>query len=235
MSGRPLIKLEKVSRSYATPRGEVTALFPTDLEIEAGQFVVFLGPSGSGKTTLLNLLAGMDRPSAGRLWVDDIDLGALDEDARREYRRQKVGLVFQFFNLLPNLTALENVELVAELAGGPGRALDWLEKVGLADRADHFPHELSGGEQQRVAIARTLIKSPVLVLADEPTGNLDLGTSQTVLKLFQEVHRAGSSIGLVTHNPVLAQAATRVVTMASGRIVTDVRNPSPVAVENLCW
>lgn len=234
MSG-PLVKLEQVARSYSTPRGEVQALLPTDLEIRANEFVVFLGPSGSGKTTLLNLLAGIDRPTCGRLVVDGIDLGGLDETGRREYRKEKVGLVFQFFNLLPNLTALENVELTAELVGRKGEARRWLERVGLKERADHFPHELSGGEQQRVAVARTLVKSPVLVLADEPTGNLDLETSKTVLRLFQEVHKDGRCVGIVTHNPVLAHAATRVVTMASGRIRTDVHNDYPVEVDKLSW
>lgn len=231
------IQAQKLARSYTTGIHTVQALYPLDLSVDRDEFMMILGPSGSGKTTLLNLLAGMDSPSEGTLRVDDVEVSSLDRRGLVEYRRHRVGLIFQFFNLINNLTALENVSFIAELVGGQGSgsAQDALESVGLGHRHDHFPHELSGGEQQRVAIARALVKSPPLLLADEPTGNLDAATGQKVLALLQEVHRKGQCVVMVTHNQLLTQAATRVLTLKDGKVRSDVRNENPTPASEIEW
>lgn len=213
----------------------VQALHAVDLVVESGEFVVLLGPSGSGKSTLLNLIGAMDTPSAGRISVGGTDLTSVDRHARLEYRRRQVGIVFQFHNLIPTLTARENVELAADLAGKRERIDDCLEAVGLADRMHHFPHELSGGEQQRVAVARALVKEPPLLLGDEPTGNLDAPTGRAVIKLFRAIHARGTCVILVTHNSILARVATRVVTLSHGRVHSDVRNAHPADPDEVDW
>jgi putative ABC transport system ATP-binding protein len=222
------ILLEGAARTYKMGEVPVAALRPTDLSIDRGEFVVILGPSGSGKTTLLNLIAGIDSPTQGHIYVDGEDISGYDAVALTDYRRKKIGVIFQFFNLIPTLTALENVELVAELLHTRQKPLEVLEAVGLAQRANHFPHELSGGEQQRVAIARALVKDPPILLGDEPTGNLDVDTGRRVVKLLCRIHQEqGKTVLVVTHNPLLAQVATRVISLRDGRIRSDQRNPHP--------
>lgn len=201
------------------------ALRDVSLEIYAGEFVAILGPSGSGKSTLLNLVSGIDKPDTGRVRVADVAINALGENALAQWRGAHIGIVFQFFQLLPTLTALENVMLPMELrnafsAQRRARALDALGRVGLADHAAQLPSELSGGEQQRVAIARALVNDPPILLADEPTGNLDTETSAQIVHLFQELNRAGKTIALVTHEPALARVASRVIQMRDGRVVS---------------
>jgi len=193
---------------------------------------------GSGKTTLLNLVGAIDDLSSGSLRVGDVDLAALSADARVDYRRTQVGFVFQFFNLIPTLTAAENVELVAELTRGNGaqRARTALEQVGLAERLDHFPSQLSGGEQQRVAIARALAKEPPILLCDEPTGELDFETGRLILGLLRRLGREnGQTVLLVTHNAAIGEMADRVVRLRSGEIVEDRHIESPVDAETLTW
>lgn len=230
-----LVCFQKTERVYMMGERKVQALHPLDLEIASDDFVMILGPSGSGKTTMLNLLAGMDSPTAGKLLVKERDVSQLTRAQLVEYRRENVGVVFQFFNLIPNLTALENIQFVAELTGAKGSAVSALESVGLRERQHHFPHELSGGEQQRVAIARALVKEPPILLGDEPTGNLDVATGQKVLRLFQDIHRQGRCVIIVTHNQAITAAATRVITLGDGRIRSDVRNPKPTPAEEVTW
>ncbi|MEW6282386.1 MAG: ABC transporter ATP-binding protein [Candidatus Eremiobacterota bacterium] len=230
-----LIEMKAASRVYQTGQHEVWALRPTDLAIERDEFVVILGPSGSGKTTMLNLLAGIDRPTGGSVTVDGTDLSGLNRSQLTDYRRRAVGVVFQFHNLIPNLTARENVELVAELARAGRPVEEVLESVGLSERADHFPHELSGGEQQRVAVARALVKDPPILVGDEPTGSLDAPTGRRVLSLFRRIHSQGKCVVLVTHNQPVAQIGTRILTMRDGTIKSDVRNPTPLDPETIDW
>ncbi len=232
------VRAEGLGRTYGTGAVAVDALVEVDLEIESGQFVVLLGPSGSGKTTLLNLVGAIDVPTAGHLEVDGIRLDGLDSEGRTRFRREHVGFVFQFFNLIPTLTALENVQLITELTGrdGSDQARAALEAVGMADRADHFPAALSGGEQQRVAIARAVAKRPRLLLADEPTGALDLETGRRVLDVISRLNRERAmTVLLVTHNAVIAEMADRVIRLRDGRIVADTLNPNPVAADRLEW
>ena len=236
--GGAAISLRGASKTYGSGPAAVTALRGTDLDIEPGEFVVILGPSGSGKTTLLNLLGAIDTPTAGRLLVGGVDLGELDGDTRIAYRRSTVGFVFQFFNLIPTLTARENVELVAELTGAAAgaRATAALERVGLSDRLDHFPGQLSGGEQQRVAIARAIVKRPQLMLCDEPTGELDVETGRRILEVLLRLNRDdGSTLLVVTHNAAIAEVADRVVRLRSGSVHSDVHNPSPAPISELAW
>jgi putative ABC transport system ATP-binding protein len=220
-----LVVLTRVSKWYETPAHRTVVLSDASLAIERGQFVVVLGPSGSGKTTLLNLVGAMDTASSGRAVVAGIDLTAGSSTAHVAFRREKVGFVFQFYNLFPTLTAAENVEIGLEILDlsrqeVARRIRASLEAVGLAHRAAAFPAELSGGEQQRVAIARALAKEPALVLADEPTGNLDRETGERVVRLMKELNqRSGATFVVVTHNPQLAAMADRVVHVVAGRIV----------------
>jgi putative ABC transport system ATP-binding protein len=232
----PLVLLDDVHKVYGEGAVAVTALAGVSLDLPAGELVVFLGPSGSGKTTLLNVVGGLDRPTRGRVVVDGNDLGGKDDGQLTDYRRRTVGFIFQFFNLIPTLTARENVELAGELVGHTDRS-DWaLAQVELTDRAGHFPAELSGGEQQRVAIARALVKEPRLILADEPTGSLDFETSLRVLRGLRDITRVqGQSVLLVTHNSVIAQMADRVVRLRSGEVTEVRRNQSPADPESLSW
>jgi putative ABC transport system ATP-binding protein len=235
-AAEPAVLLNRVGKAYGEGDVVVNALRDVDLEIQPEEFVVLLGPSGSGKTTLLNVIGGIEPPSSGRIAVGGHDVSALDEEGRTRFRRETVGFIFQFFNLIPTLTALENVELVAELGNGADRAGEMLERVGLGDRLDHFPAQLSGGEQQRVAVARALAGGPRVLLGDEPTGALDLETGRAVLALLHELsHELSQTVLLVTHNASIGRMADRVLRMRDGRIVSDQRNESPQAADSLEW
>lgn len=236
-SGLGDIVLERVSKTYMTGPAQVHALNDVSVALDAGQLVVLLGPSGSGKTTLLNLIGAIEAPSGGRITVSGIDMSNLSGAALTEYRRTQVGFVFQFFNLVPTLTASENVEVVAELSGrDPGpRAGAALDMVGLADRVDHFPAQLSGGEQQRVAIARALVKDAAVLLTDEPTGSLDLDSGKQILGLLRRAADAGHTVVLVSHNSAIAAVADRVIELRDGHIVTDRRIESPLPIDEVTW
>ncbi|HEX5136903.1 MAG TPA: ABC transporter ATP-binding protein [Planctomycetota bacterium] len=215
---------------------EVEALKPTDLDVAEGEALVILGPSGSGKSTLLHLLGGVDRPSAGTILFRDLDLTGLDAKGLTLFRRRHVGFVFQFYNLIPSLTALENVAMATEVAPNPRDPRAMIGMVGLADRADHFPAQLSGGEQQRVAIARAVAKAPDVLLCDEPTGALDYRTGIKVLEVLRQVNRElGTTLLLITHNAAIADIADRVVRMRSGRILETRVNEAPKAPEAIEW
>lgn len=240
MNTGPIVEMQAVTKNY--PMGEVTvhALRGLDLAVARGEFVVLLGPSGSGKTTTLNLVGGLDRPSGGRLAVDGEEIAAFGKARLAEYRRTKVGFIFQFFNLIPTLTALENVEFALALTQR-GRSLgtqarDFLAMVGLQDRAAHFPSQLSGGEQQRVAIARALANHPPLLLCDEPTGNLDVETGRQVLQVLRDLNQNdGATVVLVTHNTSIAPMAHRVVRLHNGMVYREEANPEPRPVADLAW
>lgn len=224
----------RLTRTIQTPTHRVEILRGIDLSIPRGQFVAIMGPSGSGKSTLLGLLAGLDDATSGQLLLDGEDITGLSEDAMALVRGRKIGFVFQSFQLIPTLTAEENVLLPAELAGaGPevtSRAKELLTRVGLADRLDHYPVQLSGGEQQRVALARAFITKPPILLADEPTGNLDGKTGNQVLEMLLELNRQeGATLVLVTHDPALATHADRVITLRDGLVVSDVMATVEVA------
>ena len=219
-----MLRCEHLTQSYPSGTGTLTVLQDISFGVTAGEFVAIVGPSGSGKTTLLGLLAGLDRPAAGRVWLDGEDLGAMDEDARAAVRGAKVGFVFQSYQLIPTLTALENVQVPLELRGerDTGRAGELLGRVGLGDRTGHYPAQLSGGEQQRVALARAFCTGPKLLFADEPTGNLDQRTGADIIELMTSLNReAGTTLVLVTHDPDLAGRARRILRLADGRLVSD--------------
>ncbi|MCJ7712680.1 MAG: ABC transporter ATP-binding protein [Chloroflexi bacterium] len=232
------IRIEGLTKTYGAGDLAVHALRGIDLEIRAGEFVVILGPSGSGKTTLMNVIGGIEPPTAGRITVRGREITALDDDALTDYRRTEVGFIFQFFNLIPTLTAAENVALVAELVGDrdPDLVLTALRSVALDDRADRFPGALSGGEQQRVAIARALVKHPAILLCDEPTGALDLENGRGVLATLHGASRAGGqTVILVTHNSAIATMADRVLRMGSGQLLGDTPQPSPTPPAEVRW
>jgi putative ABC transport system ATP-binding protein len=220
-----MISVRGLSMRLASGGRGVDVLTDVSLEVPAGQFLAIAGPSGSGKSTLLGLIAGLDQPTAGRIEVAGVDITGLDEDALARFRRDHVGYVFQSFHLLPTLTAQENVAVPLELTGEAGaaaRAATLLAEVGLAERAHHYPVQLSGGEQQRVAVARAMARRPALLLADEPTGNLDSATGKQIIELLVGLNRRlGSTLVLVTHDTALAAHADRVVTLRDGRIVSD--------------
>jgi len=232
----PLWKLERVTKTYSMGQVQVTALQETSLEIAEGELLVILGPSGSGKTTLLNLIGGMDVPTQGRILFDGESLEKADEKRLTAYRRDVVGFVFQFSNLIPDLTALENVILGAHLSKRPLLPEAVLEEVGMADRMQHFPSQLSGGEQQRVAIARAVVKNPRLLLCDEPTGSLDCSTGRRILELLERVNRIyGTTVVIVSHNAAIGGMAKRIARMSSGRITSCSENPSPVSPGEIEW
>ncbi|MBQ3707555.1 MAG: ABC transporter ATP-binding protein [Clostridia bacterium] len=232
----PFITLERVSKIYKTGDVEIAALRDAEFIVEKGEFCVIVGASGAGKTTLLNILGGMDTATSGKVTVDGVEVSRMTERELTEYRRSDVGFVFQFYNLIPNLTALENVELASQICKSPMDAADALRSVGLSDRTDNFPAQLSGGEQQRVAIARAVAKNPKLLLCDEPTGALDYDTGKSVLKLLQDACRKdGKTVLVITHNQALCAMADRVVKVRSGSVTDVMVNPSPVPVEEIEW
>ncbi len=218
-----MIETEKLTREYRSGEKRLRVLDEVDLRIDTGEFVSVVGPSGSGKSTLLALLAGLDDPTSGRVLLDGADLSGLDEDARARLRREHIGFVFQSFQLIPSLTALENVRVPLDLAGrkdGTARARSLLERVGLAERAHHLPVQLSGGEQQRVALARAFVHDPDILFADEPAGNLDTDAGAKILALMRELNRDhGTTLVLVTHDTELAAAAGRTVRLRDGRLL----------------
>jgi putative ABC transport system ATP-binding protein len=225
-----------LTKVYRMGEVQVPALRGVDLDIYAREFVVLVGPSGSGKSTLLNILGGLDTPTAGTAMWRDHDLTRADEAALTRYRREHVGFVFQFYNLIPSLTARENVALVTEMATRPMAPQDALALVGLADRLDHYPSQLSGGEQQRVAIARAIAKRPDVLLCDEPTGALDYPTGKLVLAAIVRINaELGTTAAVITHNTSIAQIADRVLRMADGRIVEVTVNTAKVAPEDISW
>ncbi|MDE3080305.1 MAG: ABC transporter ATP-binding protein [Paracoccaceae bacterium] len=228
--------VQSVTKTYTTGAVEVLALRGIDLELYEGELVVFLGASGSGKSTLLNILGALDRPTSGHVLFRGTDLTGLSEAALTAFRRDHVGFVFQFYNLVPSLTARENVALVTEIARAPMRPEEALDRVGLANRMDHFPAELSGGEQQRVAIARAIAKRPDVLLCDEPTGALDSKTGVTVLEALYDVNRdLGTVTALITHNAAIRQMANRVIRMGDGRIVGVEDNAAPRPPTGIEW
>ncbi len=237
-SGAPAVELLGCTKRYGSGAVAVDALRGATLCVAPGEFVVILGPSGSGKTTLLNVIGGIEEATSGEVVVAGADIARLSGDELTAYRRDRVGFVFQFFNLVPTLTALENVQLLAEVTGkdAEARSRAALARVGLGDVADRFPGQLSGGQQQRVAIARALVKEPPLVLCDEPTGSLDLDTGRQVLAVLRDLAREGHhTVLLVTHNSAIARMADRVVRLHSGSIASDKRVDHPVEAAELEW
>jgi putative ABC transport system ATP-binding protein len=231
-----VLAAEKLSKVYRMGAVDVHALRDVDLELARGDFVVILGPSGSGKSTLLNILGGLDTPTSGRVRFFDHDLAVADERELTRFRREHVGFVFQFYNLIPSLTALENVSLITELAEHPLDPLECLRLVGLEDRAHHFPSQMSGGEQQRVSIARAIAKRPDVLLCDEPTGALDVETGKLVLEVLNRVNgEFGTTTAVITHNVGIAAMADRVLKMNSGRIVSATRNVRRAALSEIQW
>ena len=231
------IAMKDVVKTYQMGTTTVTALNGLTFAVEAGELAVVLGPSGSGKTTFLNILGGLESPESGEVVVGGEDIAGFSEHKLTHYRRYKVGFVFQFFNLLPTLTALENVAMTAEMVKGQGRnPKDILEQVGLGDRMDHYPGQLSGGQQQRVAVARALAKNPALVLADEPTGSLDVQTGIEVLKVMRKMNReTRQTFVLVTHNSAIAGIADRVIRVSGGKVYQVIKNDSPFEPDDVDW
>ncbi len=234
--GAPYIDFQDVKKIYGTGTGQVNALNGVSFSIEKGEFCVLLGSSGAGKTTLLNLLGGMDTVSSGKIFFDGKEVSTFKKKELVEYRRHDVGFVFQFYNLIPNLTALENVEIAAQLCKNPIPAKEALDMVGLSERANNFPAQLSGGEQQRVAIARALAKNPRLLLCDEPTGALDYVTGKAVLKLLYDLSRKqDTTVIIITHNQAIAPMANRVIRIKSGRIRSNEINANVTPIEEIEW
>jgi putative ABC transport system ATP-binding protein len=231
-----VLSCRALSKSYGMGEVEVRALDQVDFALSQGELLVLLGASGSGKSTLLNILGGLDTPTSGSVRFGELELSGAGEDELTQYRRRHVGFVFQFYNLIPSLTARENVELVTDIAEDPLDAAEVLALVGLGERLDHFPGQLSGGEQQRVAIARAVAKRPSLLLCDEPTGALDSRTGILVLEVIERVNRElGTATVLITHNAPIAQLAHRVVTLADGRIAGEQRPARRSQARELSW
>jgi putative ABC transport system ATP-binding protein len=233
---QPVFEAYGVTKTYHMGEVDVHALRGIDLMLYEGEFVVFLGPSGSGKSTLLNILGGLDVPSSGVVKYHDNDLTAADDKELTAYRRNHVGFVFQFYNLIPSLTARENVELVTDISRDPMPSAEALRLVGLGERMNHFPAQMSGGEQQRVAIARAVAKRPAVLLCDEPTGALDIQTGIVVLEVIDRVNRElGTTTAVITHNQAIADMADRVIHLADGRITGIDENPRKLAPHELKW
>ncbi len=231
-----LLRLINVDRTYQMGEISVEVLKRVSLDIRAGEFLAIVGPSGSGKTTILNLLGGLDSPTGGQILFRQQDLSRATASQLTTYRRKEIGFIFQFFNLVPNLTARENVLVATELVAQPRDVDASLELVGLADRLDHFPAQMSGGEQQRVAIARAVAKSPTLLLCDEPTGSLDFQTGKRVLRLLVDLNRHwNTTVVIITHNGAIAGVADRVIHLRSGEITEVVEHESPIAPEEVVW
>jgi putative ABC transport system ATP-binding protein len=236
MQNSILMKVENIGKNYKMGEVTVNALQDASFNVYEGEFIVILGPSGSGKSTLLNILGGMDLPSEGKVFVKDEEISKYNDRKLTAYRRDKVGFVFQFYNLMANLTAKENVELATEMCKEAMDIGKVLEEVGLGDRSDHFPSQMSGGEQQRVAIARAVAKNPLLLLCDEPTGALDYKTGLLILSLLHKLNRQlKKTVIIITHNMAIGDMADRVIRMRSGRIVEIKENENPIPPERIEW
>ncbi len=231
-----LMSVESLSKNYQMGEVTVKALDNVNLEIFDEEFIVILGPSGSGKSTLLNILGGMDSPSEGRVFVKDEEITDYNDRKLTVYRRDKVGFVFQFYNLMSNLTAIENVELATEICKDALNIDEIMEEVGLGERKDHFPSQMSGGEQQRVAIARAVAKNPLILLCDEPTGALDFKTGIMILSLLHKINRTlKKTVIIITHNMAIGDMADRVIKMRSGKIIEIKENSDPISPERIEW
>ena len=236
MAEKDFVKLKNVTKIYQMGEVQIRAVDGIDFSIDKGEFVVVVGPSGAGKTTVLNILGGMDKASGGEVLVDGKDIAGYSQKQLTGYRRNDIGFVFQFYNLVPNLTALENVELALQISRNPLDAKTVMQEVGLGDRLNNFPAQLSGGEQQRVSIARALAKNPTLLLCDEPTGALDYQTGKAILKLLQDMCRErGMTVIVITHNSALTPMADRVIRIKNGKVSEMHRNEHPVSVETIEW
>ncbi|MEB3430161.1 ABC transporter ATP-binding protein [Citroniella saccharovorans] len=232
----PYIEVKNISKIYKMGETEIVANDNISFEIEKGELTIIVGPSGAGKSTVLNLLGGMDTPSLGEIFVDGKEISKLNDRALTKYRREDVGFVFQFYNLVPNLTALENVELASQIVSDAKDPMETLEKVGLKDRVNNFPSQLSGGEQQRVSIARAIAKSPKILLCDEPTGALDYTTGKEVLKLLQDQSRIyGSTVIIITHNKAIAPIADRIIEINDAKIRDIKINKKLKDIEDIEW
>ena len=230
------VRFDRVRKTYRMGEVEIQALRDATFSVEQGELCVIVGPSGAGKTTLLNILGGMDTLTGGRVFLGDEEISAYSPRQLTTYRRHDIGFVFQFYNLVPNLTALENVELASQICRDPLDAAQVLRSVGLENRLANFPAQLSGGEQQRVAIARALAKNPKLMLCDEPTGALDYTTGKAILKLLQDMSREkGMTVVIITHNSALTAMADRVIQVKNGTVISEEANASPVPVEEIEW
>lgn len=231
-----MLQAEHLSKRYQMGEIQVDALIDATFTIGEGEFVVILGPSGSGKSTLLNIIGGMDQPTSGKAFLGDREITAMNEKELTDFRRDHVGFVFQFYNLMASLTAEENVELATELVENPIPVLEVMEAVGLSDRLEHFPSQLSGGEQQRVSIARAIAKNPEILLCDEPTGALDFTTGISILELLHDINQKfGKTVVIITHNQDIALMADRVIKMRSGRILENIQNETPLSVHEIRW
>ena len=236
MAEKDFVKLKNVTKIYQMGEVQIRAVDGIDFSIDKGEFVVVVGPSGAGKTTVLNILGGMDKASGGEVLVDGKDIAGYSQKQLTGYRRNDIGFVFQFYNLVPNLTALENVELALQISRNPLDAKTVMQEVGLGDRLNNFPAQLSGGEQQRVSIARALAKNPKLLLCDEPTGALDYQKGKAILKLLQDMCRErGMTVIVITHNSALTPMADRVIRIKNGKVSEMHRNEHPVSVETIEW
>lgn len=234
MSG--FVELKNVTKTYQMGEMEIVAVDGIEFQVLPGEFVVIVGPSGAGKTTVLNILGGMDTTTSGEVWVDGVDISKYKGKKLIEYRRNAIGFVFQFYNLVQNLTALENVELASQISKDPLSPMEVLKQVGLEDRMNNFPAQLSGGEQQRVAIARALAKNPKLLLCDEPTGALDYQTGKSILKLLQETcKKNGMTVMVITHNSAIAPMADKVIKIKNGKVSKITLNENPLSIESIEW
>jgi len=230
------IKLENIKKTYVMGEVEIHAVNDVSFSIDKGEFVIILGASGAGKSTILNLLGGMDQVTSGSIIVDGNEISSYDTKKLTRYRREEIGFVFQFYNLVQNLNALENVELAVEICSNPLNPMEVLHGVGLKERMNNFPSQLSGGEQQRVSIARALAKNPKLLLCDEPTGALDSNTGRAILKLLTStVKKYNMTVIVITHNSALAPIADKVITVRNGQVDSIVKNPDPVPIEQIEW
>lgn len=236
MECNSIFELNGISKSYKMGEIFVNALTNATFDIPKGQIVAVLGPSGSGKSTMLNILGGMDIPTTGKIYFEGTDISSYNDKMLTFYRRHKIGFVFQFYNLMPNLTAKENIELSTDICEKPLNIMDVLNKVGLRGRGNHFPAQMSGGEQQRVAIARAIAKNPSVLLCDEPTGALDFSTGIKVLRLLKDINsETGKTIVIITHNQPIAMMAHKVIKMRSGEVVEIVDNLNPLEPERIVW
>ena len=231
-----IITFENVKKSYNIGENTFNALDGVDFSIKKGEFVVILGPSGAGKSTLLNLIGGMDRPSSGKIIVDGKDISSYGENNLTKYRAENVGFIFQFYNILPTLTVLENVELINDIVKNHKDSKEILKEVGLGEHFNKFPNQLSGGEQQRVSIARAIAKDPLLLLCDEPTGALDYNTGKSILKLLQNMCREkGMTVIIITHNQALAPMADRLIHIKNGQVARMESNENPTSIDEIEW